>query len=273
LIVADGMGGHSGGKAASTCVLVGGKIEWKESEELTKINPNIILRNIFKFSHGCMRDKEKKENTSPKSTCVVLLIKENTAYYAHIGDSRLYHFRNGQLFNKTKDHSVVQMLADMEQIQEEEMATHEDQGRLLKWIGGEKEPDPTFAEVEIMAGDQFLLCSDGLWEYVKEKQILNVLNKTYDLKKATALLIKWAKESGGDKGDNISVALVTIHTSKTSKLAVFLLILIGILSLVISFLLGTSFSNTAANKEENSPTNISEKIINNTRSVIKSIGK
>ncbi len=250
LVLADGMGGHSGGKMASSCVYTTAKVEWQASEEALSFEPNIILSNIFKLSYNCMKLMEKKKNISPRSTCVALLLKEDIAYFAHVGDSRLFHFRNGRLFNKTKDHSVVQMLADMEQITEEEMGAHEDQGRLLKWIGGEKEPDPTFSTVEVLRGDQFMLCSDGLWEYVKVEQMEHILSTVDDLRNATESLIKIAREVGGEKGDNISVALLNItKDTKDTKDTKVLLFIVAVLLFLLSFLLGYGFF-TSENKEK-----------------------
>ena len=138
------------------------------------------------------------------------------------------------------------MLADMEKIHEKDMATHEDQGKLLKWIGGEKEPEPTFSQINIRAGDQFLLCSDGLWEHINVSQMERILSKTKDIKKAVTLFVKKAKTSGKDKGDNISISLLQVNSNK-NNFSYFLLIY-AVLLLIIAFLSGYIIFKPEKNK-------------------------
>jgi serine/threonine protein phosphatase PrpC len=109
-----------------------------------------------------------------------LYIEDNQAWWAHVGDSRLYHFNRKKLLSRTKDHSIVQLLVDLERISEEEMATHPDQGRLLKGLGGDEPIKPDFGQATLHAGDSLLLCSDGFWEQISpqknaEKVIINRL--------------------------------------------------------------------------------------------------
>jgi len=209
LVLADGMGGHSGGAVGSSCIISAAKEEWQHY--LKSTTPKKTLNTILRQAANCMNKLEKENNISPRSTFVALLLKDTIAYYAHLGDSRLYHFRQGKLLTKTKDHSVVQMLVDMGNLPEEEMTTHEDQSKLLKWVGG-KTHEPSFNEVEIAAGDIFLLCSDGLWEYVSIKKMEAAFQQSSNnLESLVNSLITQAKKAGEDKGDNISIALLTIE--------------------------------------------------------------
>lgn len=217
LVLADGMGGHSGGSAASRCVISSTEAEWENSKEVSKYNPNKILQKLVMLSYSCMKSLQENEAISPRSTFAALLIKENTAYHAHLGDSRLYHFRNNSLLSKTKDHSVVQMLVDLGNLHEDEMATHEDQGKLLKWVGGNKEHELIIEKASIMTGDNFLLCSDGLWEHVSTEQIENALEQTVNLEKIANSLVTLAKQSGAEKGDNISIALLSVGKENTDS--------------------------------------------------------
>ncbi|MCK5718781.1 MAG: serine/threonine-protein phosphatase, partial [Thiomargarita sp.] len=176
LVLADGMGGHRGGKQASRSVILAAKDVWQQSAEGTRYSPEGMLEFTITLAFKKMKANGEQANISPRSTCVILFIKDDIAYYCHFGDSRLYHFRKGQLLRRTKDHSVVQMLIDMGQLAEKDMGTHEDQGRLLKWIGGEKAPQEIVVEIaEIRKRDHFLLCSDGLWEYVKLAEMERLL--------------------------------------------------------------------------------------------------
>ena len=210
LVLADGMGGHSGGAAGSACVISAAKVEWNSFIK-DSVLPDKILNTIFLQASACMKEHQETKTISPRSTYVALLIKDNIAYHTHLGDSRLYHFRKDKVIHKTKDHSVVQMLVDMGNLSEEDMATHEDQGKLLKWVGGNKVHKLTVEEIKITAGDHFLLCSDGLWEYVNTRQMEQALHQTNNIEKMANSLIALAKESGGKKGDNISVALLSVN--------------------------------------------------------------
>ena len=226
LVLADGMGGHSGGAAGSACILSAAEIGW-ESFIDSSVSPDEILNIIYMQASTCMKELQEKKDISPRSTYVALFLEKNTVYYAHLGDSRLYHFRNGQLLYKTKDHSVVQLLVGMGHLLEEKMATHEDQGKLLKWVGGNKMHQLIVEKSEIIAGDQFLLCSDGLWEYITTEQMEKALHHTNNLETIVSSLILLAKESGKERGDNISLAVLSVN--KNSKEPYFRKILRGLI--------------------------------------------
>jgi len=225
MVVADGMGGHSGGQEASKSVIASAKEVWRESKEGLELTPENILEKILLKAYEMMKVYEEQKKLSPRSTCVMLFIIGNVAYSCHIGDSRLYHFRNNKLLTRTKDHSVVQMLVSMGQVNEEEMGTHEDQGRLLKWVGGSKPPEATFAATEIRKGDQFLLCSDGLWEYVTKEQMQRSLRMGKKLEDIRNLFIKIARKGANGEGDNISLALLRVESKGAGIISWTILIL------------------------------------------------
>ncbi|MCP4699896.1 MAG: serine/threonine-protein phosphatase, partial [Gammaproteobacteria bacterium] len=125
--------------------------------------------------------------------------------WTHLGDSRLYHFREDNLQIRTKDHSIVQMLVDMGRIREEDMATHRDQGRLLKGLGGDEPPELEFHHSLALAGDAFILCSDGLWERLSAKEMQQHL-QPFGLKKKAKNLVELAARRGGKYGDNVAAA-------------------------------------------------------------------
>lgn len=233
-VVADGMGGHSGGQQASKCVIAAAKTVWKEKQNKIDYPAEKLLDTIVQTAYKMMLGYEEKGNISPRSTCVILLIKEDMAHYCHVGDSRLYHFRNHKLLDRTKDHSVVQMLVEMGEVKESEMGTHEDQGRLLKWIGGKNPPQATFKSVEIEENDQFLLCSDGLWEYISVSQMERTLEDEADLKKIAKSFINKARYKAKPKGDNISMILCNIPEAKNT--VNWHVLIIGVLGLFASLL-------------------------------------
>jgi len=231
LVLADGMGGHQGGELASKAVLEIAEAVWLEHTSQT-INPRKFLQKICLDAHQRINQVGKSYDLSPRSTIVLVYVEHHHAYWAHLGDSRLYHFRGKKLLERTKDHSVVQMLLGLGQITEEQMATHADQGKLLKWLGGEKSHTPDFGEADLQPGDSLVLCSDGLWEYLTPKHIISTLKK-YPPEIAVKKLIDDTLNASKGTGDNISVATLQIPGISVGKLHWLALILTSIVASVI----------------------------------------
>jgi hypothetical protein len=103
----------------------------------------------------------------------VLEISAGRATWAHVGDTRLYHFRDGRVAHQTLDHSMPQALVQAGAIRSDEIRRHPERNRLLKSLGGEGEVAPTFLEapIALAPGDAFLLCTDGFWELVTEDEM------------------------------------------------------------------------------------------------------
>lgn len=210
LVLADGMGGHKGGSTASKLVVETAAKAWQETQAGATIkNPRHFLVGICEEAHHEIFKFGQEKNISPRSTCILLYIKDNYAWWVHAGDSRLYHFSRKKLLFRTRDHSVVQMLFDLGRIKEEEIATHPDQGRLLKGLGDEQPLEPELGESQLNAGDSFLLCSDGLWEQISPKEMLSALTADkFSLQKIAKSLVKRACDKSDRKGDNISIGLI-----------------------------------------------------------------
>jgi PPM family protein phosphatase len=235
LVVADGMGGHKGGSLASTIVLLSAQNAWKKYQQGKKVTaPDQFLQYICELAHHNINKLGKKHQISPRSTCVLVYIDGKQAWWTHIGDSRLYHFSSKKLLYRTRDHSVVQLLVDLGRITEEEMATHPDQGRLLKGLGGDEPIKPEFGKASLHAGDSLVLCSDGFWEHVSPQQMLERLLQTdFPLKKRVKRLVKDVLDAGGAKGDNIAVAVAQLQGKKSLNPLIYV-----VLGLIIALLLG-----------------------------------
>lgn len=169
--LADGLGGHGMGDIASStairCVL--------ETEPL--LRGNEFLRNSFETAQETILTKQAElhAESKMKTTMVVLRIEKNRAYYAHIGDSRLYYFSGKKSKQLTMDHSVPQMLVSSGEIKPEDIRHHPDRNRLLRVLGTEWEsPKYTLCKKPIFTwpGDGFLLCSDGFWENIEDGEML-----------------------------------------------------------------------------------------------------
>jgi len=209
LVVADGMGGHKGGELASKTVINVAKLLWEQEIDATPIK---FLQRICDRAHDKMNELGNKYNLSPHSTCVLLYIHGAHAWWAHLGDSRLYHFRHRKLRQRTRDHSVVQLLVDLGRVKEEDMAKHPKQGHLFAGLGGEESPQPDFGQASVRPGDSFLLCSDGFWQQVSPSSMLKILLRAdVALRTRVECLLKEALEAGGIEGDNLSVAVAQLE--------------------------------------------------------------
>ena len=165
LALTDGMGGHSGGALAAEALVTTARELWQKH----LINPtaaDLLLSAIIESAHQRINAIGEEKGLSPRATAVLLHLTDDKAHWTHVGDSRLYRFRGGDLLGRTHDHSVVQMLVDLGKVAEQEMGTHPDQNRLTQSLGGDKDPEPEPDAAEVAVGDGFLLCSDGLWEQV-----------------------------------------------------------------------------------------------------------
>lgn len=210
-LVADGLGGHGNGDVASKFVAdcIGAAIENTDSFEGDFINV------CFDTSQKMLMD-EKYINglDSIKTTLVLLLITDNRARWGHIGDSRLYLFRDGKIRKRTIDHSVPQMLAVSGKIKEKEIRHHPQRSVLLhamgaEWDSPEYEIDENFFRIQ--KGDSFLLCSDGFWEWIEEKTMTKIVRKKMSAFDTLREMTTEVKRNGKNSDmDNFSAVFIDI---------------------------------------------------------------
>jgi serine/threonine protein phosphatase PrpC len=174
-VVADGLGGHRGGEIASQLAVTSLLQAFKTQPELSVPALQGYLTQAQAALH--QRQLEEPRLAEMRTTLVVLVADEKAALWAHVGDSRLYHFRQGKVLFQTKDHSVPQALANAGEISPTAIRFHEDRHRLLRALGQEEGCRPTIlpAAVSLQAGDAFLLCTDGFWELVLESEMEEAL--------------------------------------------------------------------------------------------------
>lgn len=206
LVVADGMGGHRGGALAAEAVIGAAGEMWHGCRGVVP-DPLAFLTALSGRAHEAVNQVGRAHGLSPRSTMVALHLSRRQATWAHVGDSRLYRFHRGVFIDRTRDHSIVQMLVDMGDIAEAEMATHPDQNKVTRSVGGDKPPEPTLVSEPVRDGDAFLLCSDGFWESCQVPEMLKGLSAR-SLEQSLPLLVQLAATRGGPWGDNIALAVV-----------------------------------------------------------------
>ena len=206
LAVADGMGGHANGElAAQVAIDVLGRAFRQEAAPCLA-QPERFLPRVFATAHAAIHRiaAERRLLESPRTVLVACLVQGGRAYWAHTGDCRLYLFRKGRLVARTRDHSVVQQLIDQGRIREEAAASHPDRNRLLECLGGEQAPRVDTGGERLAKDDIVLLCSDGLWGPLTQRQMLNAL-LTRPLGEAVGELAALAEQRAGRECDNTSV--------------------------------------------------------------------
>ncbi|HLS85043.1 MAG TPA: PP2C family serine/threonine-protein phosphatase [Burkholderiales bacterium] len=210
MVVADGMGGHIDGEvAAQTTVDILGRSFQNEARPRLAHPSAFLSRNIAASHVAIVREAQVRGlPEAPRTVVVACLVQDGHAYWAHTGDCRLYLFRKGRIHVRTKDHSVVQQLVDEGRIREEAVSSHPQRNRLLQCLGGLHAPRIDVGTERLAKDDVLLLCSDGLWGPLTQRQMLNAV-LTQPLDEAVASLVALAEARAGRDCDNTSVVAMT----------------------------------------------------------------
>lgn len=177
-VVADGLGGHHGGDVAARLAV---DSILAAAAEKPLLEPDALTAALGRAEAAIVahqRDNPRVERM--RTTIAVLASDGETALWAHAGDSRIYHFRQGRIGTRTLDHSVSEALAQAGTIPFEAVRHHEDRNRLLNSLGNGRSQPATLAPMPLALepDDAFLLCTDGLWEYVTEPEMEVALAKS-----------------------------------------------------------------------------------------------
>lgn len=204
-VVADGLGGHQQGRLAADCVVSA----LTGCTDLSQLCTPESLVSLIRQANDSILQVQKDKNCNCKSTVVSLILLGNSAIWANTGDSRLYYLHGGTLRPVTEDHSVAFRKFRSGEITKEEIARDEDQASLLRALGGTSrwEPDSGLID-EIVSGDGFLLCSDGIWEYLLDEEILVDYLKADSAREWGNLLLLRVAERIPQSSDNLSLITV-----------------------------------------------------------------
>jgi serine/threonine protein phosphatase PrpC len=200
LVVADGMGGHVGGEiAAQICVRLFIERFQREAKPVLK-NPFKFLQDSMTRAHEALGSYANQFSMleTPRTTCVACVVQAEHAYWAHVGDSRLYLFRQRKLIAETKDHSKVQYLVDQGIIGPGDASRHPERNRVFSCLG---------KRTALHDGDLIVMCTDGFWSTVTREELVGWL-ATAPILEAAPAVMREAEARGGPEGDNVSAIIV-----------------------------------------------------------------
>lgn len=207
-LVADGVGGGNAGEIASRTAV---------NEIANYIVDNSIEQATNKYAvvnylQDCLDKTNEKifktarmyeENRGMATTIAIVYASQGNAYIANVGDSRVYLYRGGELVQLTEDHTYVNTLLKAGVISEEEAAVDKRKNVITKALGAERTVEPDFFQVDIMEGDVFIICTDGLYNEVDSEKMIEILERDLSMSDVCMEMVSAANSNGGH--DNITV--------------------------------------------------------------------
>ena len=214
LAVADGMGGHAAGEVASAVAIA------SVAALDGSVRGGDLLGSLKEAVHSASDTLHQMASADPAvegmGTTLTAMLWAGQGYaLCHIGDSRGYMLRDGELYQITHDHSLVQSLVDEGRLSQEEAATHPQRSLILRALDGRGEAEPDLSMRKAMLGDRYLLCSDGLSDVVSAETLHHTLSTIEDLDDVTVQLIELAIRGGGP--DNITVVVADVVDDETES--------------------------------------------------------
>lgn len=207
-VIADGMGGHEGGQEASRMAVETVREVYDQS---LNNDPQAALVESFVAAHSRIQSFAERNPAfhGMGTTCTALVVRDRQLYFAHVGDSRLYLVRGSQILRLTRDHSYVGRLVESGIVRPEDAEKHPQRHILTAALGAGREVAVDGAEhcVALQEGDDLLLCTDGLWGVVSERELQTAVSGNAPAECCDAL-VKLARERGGP--DNITLQVLRV---------------------------------------------------------------
>jgi len=211
--LADGLGGHRGGGLAASLAT---DVLLRTCREYDQVAP-ATLRAATDAAQNTLQERQRQhfEYSQMRTTAVLLLAdaESETALWSHVGDSRLYHFREGAVAAQTTDHSAAQAMVDAGDLAPDAVRYHESRHRLTRALGdsGRSKPDIAESRVPLRSGDAFLLCSDGFWEGLTETEMIAELENTSGPDEWLDAMQGRIEEANGDPHDNYTAVAMLVN--------------------------------------------------------------
>ena len=210
-VVADGMGGKSGGRKAADQVILTAR-QLFERYSPTKDEPAEMLKQLVLESHLMIKLTAITAEEEPHSTIAAFLVSPTRECdIIHAGDSRVYHFRGPEMVSRTIDHSFVQRLVDEGQISEDEANNHPQANLLTGCLGTYQDPPLTNGHIDrLEIGDTVLACSDGLWHYFTPRELGAIVHALPPRARWRAFVISISEASRGDSACTIAPSSLSV---------------------------------------------------------------
>jgi PPM family protein phosphatase len=205
--VADGMGGAQAGEVASRIAAA----VFREFHEADALEAERRVEAIIQEANRRIHERARADAhaSGMGTTVTAALVEGEQVAIGHVGDSRAYRIRNGELEQLTQDHSLVADLMRSGRLSPEEADVHPQRSVITRALGTDPEVDVDTVVLDARPGDMFLLCSDGLTTMLGDDEILSVVRETESLDQAVKALVKSANRRGGE--DNVTVILFTVE--------------------------------------------------------------
>lgn len=204
-VVADGLGGHSNGEVASRQAVssLNRMLQGKQPDE----------DELFEAIQQASRDIYAMQNPAMpmRTTVSALWVGEYGAVAGHVGDSRIYQFRDGRIVYQSMDHSVAQMAVLVGELQPDEIRTSKDRNKLIRVLGDAQPPKPDIRVLSTQPGDRFLLCSDGFWEAVTEADMLQAMANSTTAQQWLSLMQQKVEDAAKVNQDNHTAVAILVN--------------------------------------------------------------
>jgi protein phosphatase len=202
--IADGMGGHLAGDVASQTA-----VEIITSRTKDRPEPAALAGIVSEANQAIWQKAQRDPSMHGMGTTTTLLLLQNgKAHFAHVGDSRAYMFRNGELSQITEDHTLVQRMVNEGRLQPEEAAHHPQRSIITRALGVDADVEVDTFSIDVQVGDRFLICSDGLSGMLSDPEIETICAEASAPQDAADRLVEAANEAGGE--DNVTVVVIDI---------------------------------------------------------------
>jgi serine/threonine protein phosphatase PrpC len=210
-VLADGMGGRSGGRKASDQVMLTARQLFERYDPDTD-DASALLRQIVEESHLVIKLTAVSAEQEPHSTIAAFLLDpDGECHWVHAGDSRIYHFRNGRMVFRTMDHSYVQTLVNQGELSEQDALDHPHANILMGCLGTENDPPVDLHVVpQLIPGEALMACSDGVWHYFTPEELASTI-AMLSPREACEFLIQKARTRSKGTGDNLSIVIVKLE--------------------------------------------------------------